>query len=209
MNHSKQNMLFSHLSRIWLPMLAALCLLTFSACSGEQKAAAKDAAAIDAGEVSFTPTVYYARDGRIRFLYDNTSDMLSALEGYDMAALYAGNVYSMVLTYEEGTVSRKDADKAIREEFDLGEGVMSLSKKTKSTEVSGYPFRRAEITGSDGSSGAVLYGTTATGYAKIYYILSPDADEEDRAHVEEILSTVRLAEFEDGGIEDEVKIYVQ
>lgn len=209
MNYSKQNTLFFHLPRIWILMLAILCLLTFSACSGGQKAAAKDATAMDAAEVSFTPTVYYARNGRIRFLYDSTSDMLSALDGYDIAALYSGNIYSMVLTYEEGTMSRKDADQAIREEFDLGEGVMSLSKKTKSTEVSGYPFRRAEITGSDGSSGAVLYGTTATGYAKIYYILSPDADEEDRAHVEEILSTVRLAEFEDDSIEDEVKIYIQ
>ncbi|MBQ8578550.1 MAG: hypothetical protein IJ449_11395 [Clostridia bacterium] len=187
-------------------LLSVGCLCAFTACGSS---AAKDCTAMDAEAVSFDATVYYARDGRIRFLYDSDTDMLSAIEGCDMAALYSGSVYSMVISYSEGTMSRGDADTLVKSEFDSGDGTISLSSGSKAVDVSGHTFRRAEITCADGSTGAVLYGSTATGFAEIYYLLSPDAAESDRAHVEEILATVKLAEFEadDGG--DDVKIYVE
>ena len=124
-----------------------------------------------------------------------------------MAALYAGEIYSLVLQYTEGTVSRSDADKAIAKEF-TADGVMQVSKKTEAVTVSGHTFRRAEITAADGSHGAVLYGSTDTGFAKIYYLLSPNAAAEDEAHLNEILSTVTFAEFEAEDTDDDVKIFV-
>lgn len=189
-----------------LPLLLLLTVLFgFTACSG---AVPTDAPAIDASAVSFDAEVYYARDGRMRFLYDPEQDMLSSMEGYDMAALYSGTVYSMVVQYNEGTVSRKDADAAIQKEF-TADGVMQVSSGTKAVTVSGHAFRRAEITASDGSHGAVLYGSTDTGFAKIYYLLSPTASEEDAQHISELLSTVTFAEFESDGGDEDIKIYIE
>ena len=160
-----------------LSLLAALLLILACLVSCEARVPT-DAPAADAA-VSFDATVYYARDGRMRFLYDADADMLTAMEGYDMAALYAGEVYSLVLQYTEGTVSRSDADKAIAKEFTA-----------------------------DGSHGAVLYGSTDTGFAKVYYLLSPSAAAEDEAHLNEILSTVTFAEFETEETDEDVKIFV-
>ena len=187
-----------------LLLVLILTVFTFAACSANTPT---DAPAIDASAVSFDAEVYYARDGRMRFLYDPQIDMLTAMEGYDMAALYSGTVYSLVVQYNEGTVSRKDADAAVKSEFSA-EGVMEISNKTSSVTVSGHPFRRAEITASDSSHGAVIYGSTDTGFGKIYYLLSPTATDADAAHVEEILSTVTFAEFEADGGADDIKIYV-
>ena len=192
------------MKRFVLLLFLMLTVLTSAACSSNTPT---DAPAIDASAVSFDAEVFYARDGRIRFLYDPETDMLSAMEGYDMAALYSGTVYSMVVQYDEGTVSRKDADDAVRAEF-TADGVMSVSNKTTAVTVSGHTFRRAEITASDGSHGAVLYGSTDTGFGKVYYLLSPTATDADAAHVEEILSTVTFTEFEADDGEDDVKIYV-
>ena len=188
-----------------LSLLAALLLILACLVSCEARIPT-DAPAADAA-VSFDATVYYARDGRMRFLYDADADMLTAMEGYDMAALYAGEVYSLVLQYTEGTVSRSDADKAIAKEF-TADGVMQVSKKTEAVTVSGHTFRRAEITAADGSHGAVLYGSTDTGFAKVYYLLSPSAAAEDEAHLNEILSTVTFAEFETEETDEDVKIFV-
>ena len=192
------------MKRLTLILLLILTVFCFTACAANTPT---DAPAIDASAVSFDAEVYYARDGRIRFLYDPETDMLSAMEGYDMAALYSGTVYSLVIQYNEGTVSRKDADAAVQSEF-TADGVMSVSKKTSAVTVSDHTFRRAEITASDSSHGAVLYGSTDTGFGKIYYLLSPTATDADAAHVEEILSTVTFAEFEADEGEDDVKIYV-
>ena len=125
-----------------------------------------------------------------------------------MAALYSGTVYSLVVQYNEGNVSRSDADDAVQAEF-TADGVMSVSKKTEAVTVSGHTFRRAEITASDGSHGAVLYGSTDTGFGKIYYLLSPTATDAEIAHVEEILSTVTFAEFESSDEDEDIKIYVE
>lgn len=192
------------MKRLVLLFVLILTVFCSTACSAS---APTDAPAIDASSVSFDAEVYYARDGRIRFLYDPEADMLSAMEGYDMAALYSGTVYSLVVQYTEGTVSRKDADASVLSEF-TADGVMSVSKQTSAVTVSGYPFRRAEITASDGSHGAVLYGSTDTGFGKIYYLLSPTATDADAAHVEEILSTVTFTEFESTDDDDDVKIFV-
>ncbi len=193
------------MKRFILLLILTLSVFCFAACSAQTPT---DAPAIDASVVSFDAEVFYARDGRMRFLYDPNTDMLSAMEGYDMAALYSGTVYSMVVQYTEGTVSRKDADASVKSEFSA-EGVMEISNKTSSVTVSGHPFRRAEITASDGSHGAVIYGSTDTGFGKIYYLLSPTATDADAAHVEEILSTVTFAEFEENDGADDVKIYVE
>ena len=80
---------------------------------------------------------------------------------------------------------------------------------SEAVTVSGHTFRRAEITASDGSRGAVLYGSTDTGFGKIYYLLSPTATDADAAHVNEILSTVTFAEFETDDGEEDIKIYVE
>ena len=192
------------MKRLTLILILILTVFCFTACSAKTPS---DAPAIDASAVSFDAEVYYARDGRMRFLYDPDTDMLSAMEGYDMAAIYSGTVYSMVVQYTEGTVSRRDADAAVKSEF-TAEGVMEIQGKTKSVTVSGHPFRRAEITAADGSHGAVLYGSTDTGFGKIYYLLSPTATDADAAHVEEILSTVTFTEFESSDQDDDIKIYV-
>jgi len=193
------------MKRFSLIIILILSLLCFAACDAKTPT---DAPAMDAAAVSFDAEVYYARDGRIRFLYDPTVDMLSAPEGYDMAALYSGTVYSLVVQYTEGTVSRSDADNAVQAEF-TADGVMSVSKKTETVTVSGHTFRRAEITASDGSHGAVLYGSTDTGFGKIYYLLSPTATDAEIAHVEELLSTVTFAEFESSDENEDVKIYIE
>lgn len=193
------------MKRLILPLILILTVFCFAAC---ETTTPTDAPAIDASAVPFDAEVYYARDGRIRFLYDPAVDMLSAPEGYDMAALYSGTVYSLVVQYTEGTVSRSDADDAVQEEF-TSDGVMSVSKKTEAVTVSGHTFRRAEITASDGSHGAVLYGSTDTGFGKIYYLLSPTAADADTAHVEEILSTVTFTEFESSDENEDVKIYIE
>ena len=193
------------MKRFLLLLVLTLTVVSLTACSAKTPA---DAPAIDASAVSFDAEVYYARDGRMRFLYDPQTDMLSAMEGYDMAALYSGTVYSMVVQYTEGTVSRKDADSAVQAEFSA-DGVMEVSKKTEAVTVSGHTFRKAEITAADGSHGAVLYGSTDTGFGKIYYLLSPTATEADAAHVNEILSTVAFTEFESSDEDDDVKIYVE
>ena len=193
------------MKRFILLLILTLSVFCFAACSAQMPT---DAPAIDASVVAFDAEVFYARDGRMRFLYDPNTDMLSAMEGYDMAALYSGTVYSMVVQYTEGTVSRKDADASVKSEFSA-EGVMEISNKPSSVTVSGHPFRRAEITASDGSHGAVIYGSTDTGFGKIYYLLSPTATDADAAHVEEILSTVTFAEFEENDGADDVKIYVE
>ncbi len=166
---------------------------------------------MDAAAISFEATAYYARDGRIRFLYDSETDMLSAMEGYDMVSLYDSGTYSMVLSYREGTLSRGEADDYVAAEFNSGDGMIALKGGSKSVSVSGHTFRRAEITCADGSSGAVLYGSTDTGFAELYYILSPDAKDADRTHVEEILATVQLAEFSDASdaYAEDVKIFVE
>ena len=193
------------MKRFILLLVLTLTVVCFTACTAKTPA---DAPAIDASAVSFDAEVYYARDGRMRFLYDPQTDMLSAMEGYDMAALYSGTVYSMVVQYTEGTVSRKDADSAVQAEF-TSDGVMAVSKKTEAVTVSGHTFRQAEITAADGSHGAVLYGSTDTGFGKIYYLLSPSATEADAAHVNEILSTVTFTEFESSDEDDDVKIYIE
>lgn len=155
-------------------------------------------------KVSFAPTVYVSDGGMIRFLYDCEVDMLSTYDGYDIAALYSGGDYSLVVSYAEGIVSRGDADERIRAEFE-GSG-MELSKHTKKTDISGHPFRRAEITVSDGSVGAVCYGSTKTGFAEIYYIVAPGAPDGTLSHVEEILSTVTLGEYT-GEQNEDIKIF--
>lgn len=193
------------MKRLILLLVLTLTVLCFAACEAKIPT---DAPAIDATAVSFDAEVYYARNGRIRFLYDPAVDMLSAPEGYDMAAIYSGTVYSAVIEYTEGKVSRKDADSAVQAEF-TADGVMTVSKKTEAVTVSGHTFRRAEITAADGSHGAVLYGSTDTGFGKIYYLLSPTATEADKAHVEEMLSTVTFTEFESDDGDDDVKIYVE
>jgi hypothetical protein len=193
------------MKRFILLLVLTLTVICFAACSAQTPT---DAPAIDASAVSFDAEVYYARDGRMRFLYDPDTDMLSAMEGYDMAAIYSGTVYSMVVQYTEGTVSRKDADAAVKSEF-TADGVMEVSSKTSSVTVSGHPFRCAEITAADGSHGAVLYGSTDTGFGKIYYLLSPTATDADAAHVNEILSTVTFAEFETDDGEEDIKIYIE
>ncbi len=175
-----------------LCILLTLCLLCMSlgGCAG----ATGDDAPIDAGSVSFSPTVYYARGGRVRFLYDAERDMLTALEGYDMASLYDGGTYSMFISYEEGTLDRKTADAQVLAEFGAG-AALSAGKDTEGVTVSGYPFRSLTIEGEGQVDGAVYYGNTGTGFAKIYYILAPDASEDDVQHVEEIVSTLRFSEF--------------
>ena len=193
------------MKRFLLLLVLTLTVVSLAACSAKTPA---DAPAIDASAVTFDAEVFYARDGRMRFLYDPQTDMLSAMEGYDMAALYSGTVYSMVVQYTEGTVSRKDADSAVKAEFSA-DGVMEVSKKTEAVTVSGHTFRKAEITAADGSHGAVLYGSTDTGFGKIYYLLSPTATEADAAHINEILSTVAFTEFESPDEDDDVKIYVE
>ncbi len=193
------------MKRFMLLLVLTLTVFTFAACSAQTPT---DAPAIDAAAVSFDAEVYYARDGRMRFLYDPQVDMLSAMEGYDMAALYSGTVYSMVVQYTEGTVSRADADSAVQTEF-TADGVMAVSKKTEAVTVSGHTFRRAEITAADGSHGAVLYGSTDTGFGKIYYLLSPTATDADAAHVAEILSTVTFTEFESSDSDEDIKIYIE
>jgi len=190
-----------------LPLLLSV-LLTASVLLSCSAQTPTDAPAADAAQLTFDPTVYYARDGRMRFCYDSETDMLTAIEGYDMAALYSGTVYSIVLQYTEGTVSRRNADDAIQAEF-TADGIMSVSQKTTAVTVSGHPFRRAGITAADGSHGAVLYGSTDTGFAKVYFLLSPTAADEDAAHVEEILSTVTFAEFEAADTDDDVKIFIE
>ena len=175
--------------RLLPTFLAVLLTLTVSSCTRTVPAAG----AAD-GDVSFTPTVYYARDGHVRLLYDGERDMLASIENYDMISLYDAGTYSLVVSYSEGQVDRKTADENVRNEFSA-EGIIDISDRTKAVKVSGCSFRRAEITCVDGSSGAVLYGNTATGFAEIYYLLSPDAEEGTLSHVEEILSTVRFAEF--------------
>ena len=182
-----------------------LTVFCFTACDAKTPT---DAPAIDAAAVSFDAELYYARDGRMRFLYDPQVDMLSAMEGYDMAALYSGSVYSLVIQYTEGTVSRSDADSTVQAEF-TADGVMEISKKTEAVTVSGHTFRQAEITATDGSHGAVLYGSTDTGFGKIYYLLSPTATDADAAHIAEILSTVAFTEFESSDDDEDVKIYVE
>ena len=193
------------MKRLLLISILIFTVFCFAACETKVP---NDAPAIDAAAVSFDAEVYYARNGRIRFLYDPAVDMLSAPEGYDMAAIYSGSVYSMVIQYTEGTVSRSDADAAVKAEF-TADGVMSVSKTSSAVTVSGHTFRRAEITAADGSVGAVLYGSTDTGFGKIYYLLSPTATDADRAHVEEILSTVTFTEFESDDGDDDVKIYIE
>ena len=188
---------FRKLFRILLcAALTAFVVLNAASCSRTVPAA--DAAE---GAVSFAPTVYYARDGHVRFLYDAERDMLASIENYDMISLYDAGTYSLVISYREGQTDRKTADAAVKDEFSA-EGFMEVSNRTKGVKVSGCSFRRAEITCADGSTGAVLYGNTATGFAEVYYLLSPDAEEGTLSHVEEILSTVRFAEF-DGADEDE------
>lgn len=193
------------MKRFILLLILILTVTCFAACSAKTPT---DAPAMDAAAVSFDAEIYYARDGRMRFLYDPNVDMLSAMEGYDMAALYSGTVYSLVIQYTEDTVSRADADAAVQAEF-TADGVMEVSKKTDAVTVSGHAFRRAEITASDGSHGAVLYGSTDTGFGKIYYLLSPTASDADAAHVEEILSTVTFAEFESSDEDEDIKIYIE
>ena len=120
------------MKRLTLILLLILTVFCFTACAANTPT---DAPAIDASAVSFDAEVYYARDGRMRFLYDPDPDMLSAMEGYDMAAIYSGTVYSMVVQYTEGTVSRRDADAAVKSEF-TAEGVMEIQGKTISVTVS-------------------------------------------------------------------------
>ncbi len=203
-DHVTHNVFSRRIPAILLAGMLLCITINTSSCTS---AAAKEAP-MDAAAVTFDPTVYYARDGRIRFLYDDACDMISAVEGYDMVSVYSGQAYSMVFSYRRGTLDRKSADAAVKAEFDTGDGIISLSSGTKSVDVSGHPFRRAEISCADGSHGAVLYGSTASGFAELYYILAPDADEGTEAHVEEILSTVQLAEFS-GEDEEDVKIYIE
>ena len=194
-------MLKKRIFRTVLPVLLSSVLL-FSCARSVPYAKASD------GGVSYEPTVFYARDGHVRFLYDGERDMLATIENYDMISLYDSGTYSLVITYNEGTVERKTADGRVREEFSA-EGIMELSKRTKSAEISGCPFRRAEITCSDGSAGAVLYGNTGTGFAEIYYITAPDAPADTVSHVEELLSTVRFAEFTGDDTQNFTQVYAE
>lgn len=183
--------------------LFAFLLLTLflTACGAGGKQASFSGA-----DVPFEPTVYYARDGRIRFLYDSTSDMISTIENYDIVSLYDAGDYSLVISYREGTVPRRTADENVRAEFSQSTE-MEISAKTKACSVSGYPFRRTELTAADGSHGAVLYGSTKTGFAEIYYILSSDAPDAVQSHLEDILSTVSLAEFTESGDDGYTRVY--
>ncbi len=184
-------------------ILCLLCICLLVSC-GEKSTARRFSDA----DVSFVPTVYYANDGRIQFLYDRDTDMLSTANGSDMVALYTGGDYSLVITYTEGQIKRADADAAVKAEFSAGQ-YMSLSPKTEKANMAGHTFRRADITAADGATGAVYYGNTETGFAEIYYIISSDAPDTTQAHIEEILSTLQFGEFDANAAETEnVKIYV-
>jgi len=185
--------------------ISTLCMqVLLQGCVGSEQGAP----GIDASAVSFHPTVFYSRNGKIRLLYDNRVDMLYTMEGNDIVSLYKGTVYSIAVSYTEGVVKRKEADAAIKNEFSTN-GTITVSEDSSTASVSGYTFRRADISVADGSYGAVLYGSTATGFAKIYYILSPDASDSDVKHVEEIVASIAFAEYEATDTEDGVKVYLQ
>ncbi len=171
----------------WILSFACILLCVLFCACGDKTVIRRP---MDA-DVSFTPTVYYGEDGVISFLYDRDHDMLSTVtgQGVSVVALYSGGDYSLVISYEEVQKTRKEAEAAISADFSA-DGSMTLSEKTEKLDVSGYTFRWAKISSSDGSYGAVLYGNTANGYAEIYYIISSGAKEGTKAHLDEILSSI-------------------
>ena len=183
-------------------LIVLLCTVMLSGCGGDKTAVNRAMP----GEVSYIPTVFVSDNGLIRFLYDSENDMLSTLEGCDIASLYDGGSYSMLVSYQAGRLGRTEADDMVKAEFSDGV-TMELTGRTKRTEISGHTFRRAAIRCTDGSYGAVCYGNTETGFAEIYYIVAPDAPEGTEAHVEELISTVVLGEYTGAETED-IRIYV-
>lgn len=182
-------------------LLVLVCTVLFTGCGGKTAVNA-----LMEGSVSYTPTVFLSDGGLIRFLYDSERDMLSTLEGYNIASLYDGGSYSLLVSYQKGRLGRSEADDMVKAEFTDGD-TMELAGITKRAKLSGHTFRRAEIRCVDGSRGAVLYGNTETGFAEIYYIVAPDAPEGTEQHVEEIVSTVVLGEYTGAETED-IRIYV-
>ena len=177
---------------ILLPLLLLIPLLLSSCSETVPVASFADASC------PFPATLYYGRYGHVRFCYESGRDILSTVENRDVISLYDSGTYSLVISYTEGIEDLSEAAASIREEFSAGDA-MAVSEGERSYSEFGLPLRRSEIVCADGTSGAVLYGNTKTGFVKIYYIVAPDAPESVREHVEAILSTLSFREFFDNG----------
>lgn len=174
--------------------LCAICIcLLLSGC--RQVITTTNRTPFDASNLSFTPTVYYANEGKICLLYDNETDEVEWRENeYELVVCEKkAGLYAVSVIYERGVKNLNDAEAELRAELKKGRYIRI--SETQNKEFAGYVCREILCNTEDGSASHVRFGVTKTGYFEVHDILSVEASDEQAKHMNDIVSSITFAPF--------------
>ena len=134
-------------------LLLAAVLIGASLCACGEKTA-DWATPYNAGDLSFTPTVYYANYGKICLLYDASVDELTAVEDKDTVCIanQGGGAYSLAVSYASGTKTAEDAKKDALALVSANETLVSVSEPERYTAQDLSDCHRIRAVDKDGKA---------------------------------------------------------
>ena len=156
------------LSPLCAMLLAAAVLLGIPLC-GCGKKTADWATPHDAGDLSFTPTVYYANYGKICLLYDVSVDEVTTIEDEDTVCIsnIGGGAYSLAVSYASGTKTEDEAKADAMSLLSDNQTLVSLSEPEHYSARDASNCYRLRAVDKDGTACVLQYGNTKTGQFQI------------------------------------------
>lgn len=182
-------------------LLAAAVLIGASLCACGEKTA-DWATPYNAGDLSFTPTVYYANYGKICLLYDASVDELTAVEDKDTVCIanQGGGAYSLAVSYASGTKTEDEAKTDAMALISGNETLVSVSEPERYTAQDLSDCYRIRAVDKDGNACVLQYGNTKTGHFQIVYVIAQEATDAQASHLLELLQTVTFGQYSDNDI---------
>ena len=182
-------------------MLLAAVLLGISLC-GCGKKTADWATPHDAGDLSFTPTVYYANYGKICLLYDASADEVTTIEDEDTVCIanQGGGAYSLAVSYASGTKTEDEAKADAMSLLSDNQTLVSLSEPQRYSARDASNCYRIRAVDKDGNACVLQYGNTETGHFQIVYVIAQEATDAQASHLLELLQTGPFGQYSDNDI---------
>lgn len=188
------------LSPLCAMLLAAAVLLGIPLC-GCGKKTADWATPHDAGDLSFTPTVYYANYGKICLLYDASVDEVTTIEDEDTVCISnIGGAYSLAVSYASGTKTEDEAKADAMSLLSDNQTLVSLSEPERYSARDASNCYRIRAVDKDGNACVLQYGNTKTGHFQIVYVIAQEATDAQASHLLELLQTVTFGQYSDNDI---------
>ena len=182
-------------------LLLAAVLIGASLCACGEKTA-DWATPYNAGDLSFTPTVYYANYGKICLLYDASVDEVTTIEDEDTVCIanQGGGAYSLAVSYASGTKTAEDAKTDALALISGNETLVSVSEPERYTAQDLSDCYRIRTVDKDGNACVLQYGNTKTGHFQIVYVIAQEATDAQASHLLELLQTVTFGQYSDNDI---------